>query len=111
MEGLEGITNEPLSRRHIEHDFEPYIAAIAQHVPVPETFKAKLRERLIAGASTYGDASFNMKAPQLLHEIAQEFLDVPGWAFILWVEYPELMNTTNLIKVVAWSVKMHGKIE
>ncbi|MCX8012935.1 MAG: hypothetical protein N3A02_01425 [Rectinema sp.] len=47
-------------------------------------FCDRIRERLIAGATEYGDASFSRKSDELLEEIQQELLDVCGWAWILY---------------------------
>jgi hypothetical protein len=47
-------------------------------------FWLRLRERLEAGARTYGEASFQRHATELAAEIEEELLDVSGWAFILW---------------------------
>jgi hypothetical protein len=47
-------------------------------------FWLRLRERLEAGARSYGDASFRREPAELAGEIEQELLDVCGWAFVLW---------------------------
>jgi hypothetical protein len=47
-------------------------------------FWLRLRERLEAGARSYGDVSFTREPTELASEIEQELLDVCGWAFILW---------------------------
>jgi hypothetical protein len=47
-------------------------------------FWLRLRERLEAGARSYGDASFRREPVELAVEIEQELLDVCGWAFVLW---------------------------
>jgi len=47
-------------------------------------FWLRLRERLEAGAQSYGDASFRREPAELAGEIEQELLDVCGWVFVLW---------------------------
>ena len=47
-------------------------------------FWLRLRERLEAGARSYGDASFRREPAELAGEIEHELLDVCGWAFVLW---------------------------
>lgn len=55
-----------------------------------DRYLIRLRARLEAGASEYGDASFAKSTPSLLDEIQQELEDVSGWAFILWAKLERL---------------------
>ncbi len=47
-------------------------------------FSARVRERLEAGRTEYGDTSFERPPGELLEEIQQELCDVCGWSFILF---------------------------
>ncbi len=47
-------------------------------------FFARIRARLHKGKEEYGDASFDRPVAELLDEIEQEILDIPGWTFVLW---------------------------
>ena len=47
-------------------------------------YEALVRYRLLTGCTTYGDQSFKRPPSELLSEIAEELMDVTGWAFILW---------------------------
>ena len=53
-------------------------------------FWLRLRERLEAGARSYGEASFRREPAELADEIEQELLDVCGWAFVLWCRLRQL---------------------
>jgi hypothetical protein len=53
-------------------------------------YECLVRDRLIMGSETYGDISFIRPHTELLKEIAEELLDVSGWAFILWTRIQEL---------------------
>lgn len=53
-------------------------------------FVGVLHKRLEAGELAYGDASFEKAPTQLIGEIAEELLDVCGWAFVLWVRLQRL---------------------
>ena len=55
-----------------------------------DRYLIRLRARLEAGASEYGDASFDKSTPSLIDEIQQELEDVSGWAFILWAKLERL---------------------
>ena len=55
-----------------------------------DRFVARLRARLAAGATTYGDASFDRHAIDLVDEIQQELEDVCGWGLILWLRLDRL---------------------
>ena len=50
-----------------------------------DRFVARLRARLVAGAATYGDASFTRPAAELVEEVQQELEDVCGWSLLLWI--------------------------
>ena len=55
-----------------------------------DRFVSRLRARLEAGAATYGDASFERPAAELVDEVQQEAEDVCGWSLILWVRLERL---------------------
>jgi hypothetical protein len=59
-------------------------------------FWARLRERLEAGARSYGEASFGREPAELAGEIEQELLDVCGWAFVLWCRLRHLRTVLRL---------------
>ena len=59
-------------------------------------FWLRLRERLEAGARSYGDASFGREPAELAGEIEQELLDVCGWAFVLWCRLRRLAPLLRL---------------
>jgi hypothetical protein len=44
------------------------------------------------GADAYGDTSFLRPPSELLSEIAEELMDVTGWAFILWTRIQEMQQ-------------------
>jgi hypothetical protein len=48
-------------------------------------FTAAVSQRREQGRHVYGDRSFHRAPEALVGEIAEELLDVAGWAFILWV--------------------------
>ncbi|MBK8977644.1 MAG: hypothetical protein IPM29_17175 [Planctomycetes bacterium] len=62
-----------------------------------ERFVARLRARLVVGAATYGDSSFQRAAPELVDEVQQELEDVCGWALILWVRLERLHRRVTQI--------------
>jgi hypothetical protein len=53
-------------------------------------FMEAVRLRLAAGRETYGDSSFTMPLQAVNTEIAQELMDLCGWAFILWTRVQNL---------------------
>lgn len=55
-----------------------------------DRFVARLRARLVAGAATYGDASFTRPATELVDEAQQELEDVCGWSLLLWIRLERL---------------------
>jgi hypothetical protein len=71
-------------------------------------FRLRLRERLEAGAQSYGDASFRRKPAELASEIEQELLDVCGWAFILWCR---LRRLAPLVRLGAGHPGDHGDLD
>ena len=71
-------------------------------------FWLRLRERLEAGAQSYGDASFRRKPAELASEIEQELLDVCGWAFILWCR---LRRLAPLVRLGAGHPGDHGDLD
>jgi len=55
-----------------------------------DRFVSRLRDRLVAGAAKYGDASFHRPAAELIDEIQQETEDIAGWGLILWLRLERL---------------------
>lgn len=55
-----------------------------------DRFVARLRARLVTGATTYGDASFTRPAAELVDEVQQELEDVCGWSLLLWIRLDRL---------------------
>ena len=53
-------------------------------------FVEKLSARLVAGARTYGNASFTRPAAELVDEVMEELEDVCGWGLILWLRLERL---------------------
>ncbi len=60
------------------------LESIAPSLVGETEFFAALRERLKAGAVTYGDKSFARESAALLVELEQEALDLAGWGYVLW---------------------------
>lgn len=50
------------------------------------TFSDRLRKRWDAGAKRYGDQSFAAPMTETCRQIMEELEDVPGWAFVLWIQ-------------------------
>ena len=71
-------------------------------------FWLRLRERLEAGARSYGDGSYRRELAELAGEIEQELLDVCGWAFILWCR---LRRLAPLVRLGAEHPGDHGDLE
>ncbi|MGC8758595.1 MAG: hypothetical protein ACP5VC_01445 [Bryobacteraceae bacterium] len=67
-----------------------------EHEQELEQFWLRLRERLEAGARTYGEASFRRDAAELAGEVQEELLDVCGWAFVLWCRLRRLAPLLRL---------------
>jgi len=53
-------------------------------------FLSEIEKRLDAGHREYGDGSFDRPTDDLVAELMEEALDLPGWAFVLWVRLREL---------------------
>jgi hypothetical protein len=53
-------------------------------------FARSVAARLAAGARVYHDQSFSRPPTELADEIAEELLDVAGWAFILWTRVRQI---------------------
>lgn len=47
-------------------------------------FLQSLAERLETGAKEYGNKSFDKPKEVLVEELLCEYLDIAGWAYILW---------------------------
>lgn len=64
-----------------------------------DRFVARLRQRLVAGAETYGDTSFMRPAAELVDEIQQELEDVCGWSLLLWIRLERVRRSaTRLVE-------------
>lgn len=50
------------------------------------TFSDRLRKRWADGAKRYGDQSFATPMTETCRQIMEELEDVPGWAFVLWIQ-------------------------
>ena len=64
-----------------------------------DRFVAHLRARLVAGAATYGEASFQRPAADLVDEVQQELEDVCGWSLILWTRLERLRERLDAMPV------------
>ena len=62
-----------------------------------DRFVMRLRARLVAGAATYGDASFRRPAAELVNEVQQELEDVCGWSLILWIRLQRLRGRVDAV--------------
>lgn len=60
-----------------------------------DRFVQRLRARLVAGAVTYGDASFTRPAAELVDEVQQELEDVCGWSLLLWLRLERLRGAVE----------------
>lgn len=60
-----------------------------------DRFVHRLRARLVAGADTYGDASFTRPAAELVDEVQQELEDVCGWSLLLWLRLERLRGAVD----------------
>ena len=60
-----------------------------------DRFVARLRQRLIEGAATYGDVSFARPIGELVDEIQQELEDVAGWGVVLWARLERLRASVD----------------
>lgn len=65
-------------------------AQVRQLAVALDRFVARLRKRRVAGATTYGDASFERPAAELVDEAMEELEDVCGWSLLLWVRLDRL---------------------
>jgi hypothetical protein len=57
-----------------------------------DRFVARLRQRLVVGAQTYGDESFRRPAAELVDEVMEELEDVAGWSLLLWIRLERLRD-------------------
>ena len=71
-----------------------------------DRFIAHLRARLVAGAVTYGEASFQRPAAELVEEVQQELEDVCGWSLILWIRLERLRAGVDAVAVEG---ETHGR--
>lgn len=55
-------------------------------------FAGRVFERMLRGKVDYGDGSFLAPLAPTCEEIAQEFLDVAGWAFIGYCKVKRLQR-------------------
>jgi hypothetical protein len=60
-----------------------------------DRFVARLRQRLVAGAETYGDTSFTRPAAELVDEVQQELEDVCGWSLLLWIRLERVRRSAT----------------
>ena len=58
-------------------------------------FQAEWLRRLAEGAKTYGDASYERTADDLLDEIQQECIDLAGWGYVLWLKCERIKGSKN----------------
>lgn len=65
----------------------PKSDAALQHF---DRFTARVRARLEAGRSNYGDSSFEKPLHDVVEEIRQEIEDQMGWSFLLWCRVNEI---------------------
>lgn len=82
-----------------QRHWQTFAAALQLHTAIVETvdwpsFATLLQGRLAAGHSEYGDQSFRRSPEAISGEIAEEFLDVSGWSFVLWVRAHECEDYT-----------------
>lgn len=62
-----------------------------------DRFIARLRQRLVVGAATYGDTSFTRPAAELVDEVQQELEDVCGWSLLLWIRLERVRRSAARI--------------
>lgn len=62
-----------------------------------DRFIRRLRTRLVAGAKTYGDQSFQRPAAELVTEVMEELEDVAGWSLLLWIRLDRLRERVESI--------------
>jgi hypothetical protein len=55
-----------------------------------DAFARAVRKRLAAGRESYHDESFARPPSELLGEVAEELLDVCGWAYVTWHRVQQL---------------------
>jgi hypothetical protein len=63
-------------------------------------FQARVRHRIDAAESQYGDRSLHDPAMKLLGEIEEEILDINGWSFFLWKKLRETREKFKRLGVV-----------
>lgn len=72
---------------YLEHR-EEFISAIKLHRPagaeIEEKFEEELRAKMDRGRALYGDASYNLPIRDLLDEVQEECIDIPGWLAIVY---------------------------
>ncbi len=61
-------------------------------------FLAEIEKRLDAGHQEYGDGSFDRPTDDLVAELMEEALDLPGWAFVMWVRLREMRDKAREIE-------------
>ena len=62
-----------------------------------DRFVDRVRERMEAGARTYGDVSLSAPPAALLTEIQEELEDVCGWSVLLWHRLEQLRDSVAAI--------------
>ena len=61
-------------------------------------FSERLRNRLEAGARTYGNSSFERPVADLIGEAMEEAEDIVGWSFLAWVRLDRLSAAVERIE-------------
>lgn len=51
-----------------------------------DDFIMQLATRLDMGAQEYGNKSFERSFSNIADEILQEYLDIAGWAYVMWAK-------------------------
>lgn len=62
-------------------------------------FVLRLHDKLERGAKTYGDQSFERPLPRTLDELADELVDVAGWAWVMLVRIEALKEALATMQV------------
>lgn len=83
-----GRHNEPVRLEVIDDGpLSPELAAAA------DQYLANVRRRIVAGATEYGDRSFDRPSSEIIGELSEESEDLGGWGFILWERQRRLAAT------------------
>jgi hypothetical protein len=63
-----------------------------------DRFVSDLRDRLEAGARTYGGISFQRPIAELVGEVMAEAVDICGWSFLAWVRLDRLRRAVEQLE-------------